>query len=379
MKATIRSDDRGTTSRAGVHSHSIQAQATGAVLADRRPAAVAQRRLQMLADASSRGQQERTLAARIGAGPTGQAREPVQRVAATPDDAGQVVQRVTDLHVQQGPSCWLFVLEAVARSGGVGTDAMRMIMESYASSDDANAQVKKASKELVPRAIGRRQAALEVTAARLAAMVTALQAYRGGQGALRNGGMISRKIAGRYARAHLDSERSVEYLTFDQGGMAPIGGVIDQYEKARDRAATLLGIVKDEEDDVGSLLQSGSLEFDAKADISDVRLTLENVPAPAYMSIRKRFSPTPQELQAGNVVDFTSRKVDTLKDTAHAVMLEHYDKTKKIVSYKDPNFGNVIFQVRIGQLRAMANAERVMIRPFIKSGANKSRLAEIAD
>jgi len=379
MKAAIRSDDRDTASRAGVHSHSIQAQATGAALADRRPAAVAQRRFQMLADASGRGQQERSLATRIGAGPAGQAREPVQRVVATPAGDGLVVQRATDLHVQQGPSCWLFVLEAVARSGGVGTDAMRMIMESYASSDDANAQVKKASKELAPRAIGRRQAALEVTAGRLAAMVTALQGYRGGQGALRNGGMISRKIAQRYARAHLDGDRSVDYLTFGNGDMAPIDDVVSQYERARDRAVTLVGIVTNEQDDVGSLLQSGSLEFDAKADIGDVRLTLENVPAPAYMSIRKRFSPTPQELQGGNVVDFTTRKVDTLKDTAHAVMLEHYDKGRKIVSYKDPNFGNVIFQVRIGQLRAMANAERVMIRPFIASGVNRSRLAEIAD
>lgn len=290
------------------------------------------------------------------------------------------IQRVSDLHIQQGPSCWLFVLEAIAASKGVNTESLRMIMHSYASSEEANQQIKNAAKEQSPRVIDRRQGALEFTADKLTAMVNSLRQYLAGGNQHHDSSTISQAVVLKKARRFLASEKSVDCLHF-VGGRADTQGIIDAYEKARIRALSLVEITKHEEDDVGSLLQSGSQEITRDQRFTDIVLTLQNADLPAYMSIRKRFKPSGADLAGavGGVINFTQRSVKQMEDTSHAVLLESYNDANKTVRYKDPNYGNPMIEVKLGQLKEMAGTGRVLIRPFIKSGASKSRLSELVD
>jgi len=291
-----------------------------------------------------------------------------------------IVQRVSDLHVQQGPSCWLFVLEAIAASKGVNTESLRMIMHSYASSEEADHQVKTASKEIAPRVIDRRQAALEVTAEKLNKMVNNLRLYVAGGNEHHDSSRILHNTVLKKSRQYLASEASVASLTF-VNNMADTQGIIDVYEKARIRALSLVEITKHEADDVGSLLQSGSQEITRDQNFSDIVLTLQHANLPAYMSIRKRFKPTGPDFAGavGGVIDFTGRSTKLMSDTSHAVLLESYNNANKTVRYKDPNYGNSMIEVKVGQLKEMAGAGRVLIRPFIKDGVSKSRLSELVD
>lgn len=290
------------------------------------------------------------------------------------------VQRVTDLHVQQGPSCWLFVLEAVAASQGVNTKSLKMIMHSYASGEDADRQVSKAKKEPIPRDISRRQAALEVTAVKLTAMVDSLNDYKNGGNDHFNSDIIAEKIVRKKARQKLESENSVDSLVF-VGGQADTQNVIDAYVLARDRATSLVNITNNQPDDVGALLQSGSQEITRDQAFTDIVATLQVARLPAYMAIRKRFKPTGQELAdaAGGIIDFTARSTKQMEDTSHAVLLDSYNDGDKTIIYKDPNYGNPMIKVKLGQLKEMAGDGRVLIRPFFKEGASKSKLADVVD
>jgi hypothetical protein len=71
-----------------------------------------------------------------------------------------VVQRETNLQIQQGPSCWLFVLEAIAKEKGLNTKYISIVMKSYPDSPGAVAKQKE--EERGGRDISKRAAALEL-------------------------------------------------------------------------------------------------------------------------------------------------------------------------------------------------------------------------
>lgn len=288
------------------------------------------------------------------------------------------IQRVTDLQVQQGPSCWLFVLEAVAKSKGLSTNYISMAMHSYASTPEADERKEKEANK--GREISKRAAALLVTADKLNEMVEKLKEYKVTVGDKYQGGLIDRKVLSRFANEKIGNSKSVNYIQFNENEKADIEGVIDSYAEAKRRAKELAEIVIHEEDDVGSLLNTGISEITKDQNIQDVHLTLANQDLPAYMATWKIYKPSQEDLRGAvnNEVDFTNKKVGALVETAHAILLVDYNAAQKIVTYKDPNYGNLKFKIKIGQLRAMAN-HRVVLRPFLKEGMNKSRLAGLKD
>jgi hypothetical protein len=96
------------------------------------------------------------------------------------------------------------------------------------------------------------------------------------------------------------------------------------------------------------------------------------------VSIRARFIPTKDELNADSgAVDLSNRDFAELKKTAHAILLDEYDEETKIVTYKDPNYGDLKLQVTHLQFQAMAGDDKVKLRPFFRDGFGKSRLAEV--
>lgn len=289
------------------------------------------------------------------------------------------VQRVTRLQVQQGPSCWLYVLEAVVQSYGIGTDFLQMVMKSYPSSEDAVAERLRLQGQ--GRDIPKRAAALELIVTRMQDMIDRLEAWRIGPGGVRANEQISEAIVRRYANRALQSDRSVEQLEFGDDGTADVQGVQQSYQAAKARAQTLAGLAAQfaGEQDVGSLLQSGMQEIDGNQDQNDVHLSLQVQPVPSYVGINKRFKPTQLEL-ANDPVDFTGRNLDTMEDSSHAILMDAYDSGGQRVTYKDPNYGNVRFIVSHVQFQAMAGDGSLQMRPFVRQqGQNQSRLAQVAD
>lgn len=306
----------------------------------------------------------------------------VQAKTLRPTFASAAIQRQTNLLVQQGPSCWLYVLEAVAKAKGIGTNYITMVMKSYPDSPEAVAKQK--DEEASGREISKRAAALELIADNMTEMIAKLHNWKIGYGGQHAGGRIKKVIVERYARQTLGTDRSVEHLTFSAvDETTDVAGIMGEYNKAKKRATKLAANTIKEEDDVASLLNTGYQTIDEGQAPSDVDLALANQNTPCYASIRMRFNvrPTDQGNGAGQVIDFTRRPISEMQPTAHAILLDSYDKGSKTAIYKDPNYGNVKIQVTHIQFQKMAGHgdEVIKLRPFFKDGASKSKLAEVQD
>ena len=130
-------------------------------------------------------------------------------------------------------------------------------------------------------------------------------------------GTTGEDLIRRYARQTLDGDGSVSAFVFPQSKRLPVDDVIHQYAQAKTRAIRLAQIVESEDDDVASLL--------------------------------------------------TQKQPSALQDTHHAILLDAYDAAN----------GNLRFLVTATQFQAMAGDTGVKLRPFFKSGHQKSLLAEL--
>lgn len=304
----------------------------------------------------------------------------VQPVSLPLQHQTKVVQRETDLQIQQGPSCWLFVLEALAKSKGVGTKYISIIMNSYVSKEAAENRKRNAARELPPRIISSRAAALEQTSVNIDLFRQKLTGYRDGEGGRRNNGYINKNVVYRYLLQTIGSGKSIKYFTFESDKI-PVQDLILEIEKAKSRADALIQIVKNEEDDIASLLNTSYVEISADQDIEDVHLSLLNQDIPSYVSVRHRYILRPGDFEnvQDETIDLCHKKINEMNPTSHAILLNRYDKNTKIVEYKDPNYGNYKLLVRIGQFRAMATGGTIKMRPFIVSGLSKSKLNDLKD
>ncbi|MEV0396377.1 hypothetical protein [Polymorphospora rubra] len=278
----------------------------------------------------------------------------------------------TELFVQQGPSCWLFVVEAVAHARVGRTRYLRAVMNSYPSGDMLD-EAMRTQAEPKP---GRRTLALRLTAQNLEALLTKLLLWDAGPGGDHNRGMIDKAVVARYARDTLGSTGSVDVL-LPNPGQYEVPFVVGEYHKAQQRAAKLVALAAEDTDEVAALLNTGRIEIGGGQAENDAHLGLCEVSVPAYASIRRRFKLRPVDATA--VVDFTARPVGEMEATTHAVLFQAYDPKAKVVTYKDPNYGNVEIRVSLAQFLAMAGNEVVKLRPFFSEGARKSRLADVLD
>lgn len=293
----------------------------------------------------------------------------------------------TDLLIQQGPSCWLYVVEAIAAASSAKTELstthLRMAMRCYPDGDsvrDAHAAQQHAPKR------PRRTIALELMAANIAGMVTSLQNWAATSGS----DDIPLSRVQEFARRHHVSRSAWQDpalgVFFDGGGeddpTTDVTGLIAAFQAG---AACADGLHRlaigagDNTNVVGLLLNTGYQVIDGKQEAADAVLSLGVQAVPSYLSVRKRFKTTAEQ-RASGIVDLTGRKLSELADTAHALLLEDFTATSESegrVTFKDPNFGNVLFVVTVAQFQAMAGNDEVKMRPFFPSGARKSALATI--
>ncbi|GAA0945933.1 hypothetical protein [Virgisporangium aurantiacum] len=283
----------------------------------------------------------------------------------------------TKLYVQQGPSCWLYVVEAVAAARATNTGRttryLRMVMNAYPSQDDveralaAHAEPKPAKRTL----------ALQLTAANLSNMVAALATWRDGEGGRRAGGQISKDLVERYARQN-SCGGAVEFLKPVSAWPTPVAGIIAEFTAATDRANRLVQLAAEGTDEAHALLNTGAMRLGGpKQRQEDTHAALCNASVPCYARIGKRFKLLPTD--TGAVADLTGRDATTMDPTTHAVLLHGYDAVNQVVTYKDPNYGDIEIKVTLAQFANMHRGEDVELLSFFSSGVKCSRLAEVLD
>ncbi|QDY09322.1 hypothetical protein FJK98_20945 [Micromonospora sp. HM134] len=207
----------------------------------------------------------------------------------------------TMLEKQQGPSCWLYVVEALAaaRAGGTGrtTRYLKIIMTSYPSEDQlTEAMIGKLS------SAQRRTVALQLVADNLDRLVRRLTEWQQGEGGRRAGGVLTRELLERYVTATVGSLRSLDHLTpRDAAGTTyDVGHLIDSYRQAQARAGTLARLAAaGGRDEVHALLNSAGAMLWSAQDAADADAALIAQSWPSYGAVRKRFkelSPAPGQV-----------------------------------------------------------------------------------
>ncbi|WP_407567159.1 hypothetical protein [Polymorphospora sp. A560] len=278
----------------------------------------------------------------------------------------------TELFMQQGPSCWLFVVEAVAHARGKGTRYLRAVMNSYPSSD----AVEEAMNAHPAPKPNRRTLALRLTEQNLDALVRKLLLWDAGPGGDHDRGLIDRTVVARYARDALGSTGSVDVL-LPEPGRYEVPYVVAEYHQAHQRAVKLVQLAAQDTNEVAALLNTGWSEIGGGQAADDAHVALCEQSVPAYAGVRRRFKL--RSTDRDDVLDCTGRPVAEMEPTVHAVLLQSYDPKTRVVSYKDPNYGNIEIRVSLTQFLAMAGDESVRLRPFFSDGVQKSRLADVLD
>src|SRR5690606_30936988 len=131
--------------------------------------------------------------------------------------------------------------------------------------------------------------------------------------------------------------------------------------EAKRRARILADIVKSG-DAPQMLLNTGAQMIDKDQDENDVHLGLSNQPLASYVSVKKRFK-LKNDDRGNKIVDYRARNSAEMEDTDHAILLDSYDKVNKVVTYKDPNYGNIEIKVTHIQFKNMAGDSDMRMLP----------------
>jgi hypothetical protein len=95
------------------------------------------------------------------------------------------------------------------------------------------------------------------------------------------------------------------------------------------------------------------------------------------MAVNMRFTIRPKD--NGDIIDFIQRDVAEMSPARHAVLLDKYDTKSDLVTYKDPNYGDVEVKVTSEQLLAMAGTGSIQLRSFSQLPGARSKLNVLAD
>ncbi|WP_406442039.1 DUF4157 domain-containing protein [Streptomyces sp. NBC_01613] len=311
-------------------------------------------------------------ARRVMSGPAPAVQRKPAPAPAVPTAAG-VVQRVTQLAVQQGPSCWLYVLEAIAEYHGLPVQALSVAMRAYPSTEVRDERLRQEHQQ--GNNVNGRELAVMMMGESLGAMVRTLDTWRSHNP---NESDITRDQVAAFARRSIGADASVGKLDF-QDDKAQFDSIHQVYVKAYDRAKQLVKKVGAAGDEVSKLLDTAPAQIDASQSLNDVRLAIENQSLPCYAGIRRRFKLGKSDV--GPVVDLTQRSAAAMENTVHAVLIDSYDKSNRVVTYKDPNYGNLEIKVSLRQFQGMAgnSSQKMTLRPYSTGPRAKPGLDDLQD
>jgi hypothetical protein len=183
----------------------------------------------------------------------------------------------------------------------------------------------------------------------------------------------------------MNTDGCVKYINFDDQGYAPIDDLIDIFTRAHQKATILQYSVMSEHSPNSSLLAGNETIVEAGDYERAVRkLDALRSKMPVYLAVKARYrvrdqdEPPPGQ-PAPHRVDWTDRS-DAMQFTSHALLLTGYDKSRRIVSYKDPNYGDIEIRITASQFIEMAGDaeynDKLRMRPY---DASQGRLRELGD
>ncbi|WP_217164635.1 hypothetical protein [Streptomyces sp. AC512_CC834] len=265
----------------------------------------------------------------------------------------KVETRKTRLYAQQGPSCWLFVLEALAQAHGLKTSDLKVAMHAYPKGAELEGE-------------DRRAEAVGIMAGNLGRMVQELKKHG------ENSPDISRQHVEAFAQA-TGTSNCLRFIKFSSMGVgenaveiAEVEGLVDVFSKALRRAVQLQTIIESPESDMKTILggdakkvKAGSSKKSATDKLKDLREKM-----PVYLSVRKRYKPRdvdyPDPSQPKPDGVYWTERTDPMESTRHALLLTGYKKG--IVSYKDPNFGDFEIRITVEQFAEMTGDKYLTMR-----------------
>lgn len=298
-----------------------------------------------------------------------------------------------ELLTQVGPSCWIFVVEAVvdayARAGNAGYDTslMAAIINLYPKHDVGDTREKE----------------LATIHAYLTEMIAALDNFKTKGKHTQISREEIRKIATRVVKRKAGVEKLPNIdkflaIFFPEPGNPPakmkwsyeVERVKRSLQKGAGLADELKNLVHGEDDAEGALMGSkGKTYIGAADDDADIALALQaNLKKPAAtVGVRQRLKPRNYAQHydaASNSYDLTGVPASDITEGGyHALMLVSVNALAKTLTYKDPNYGNAKITVTFAHLKKMAefmatvNQHGLELQSFTGLESNQAKIPAI--
>lgn len=260
----------------------------------------------------------------------------------------------TDLRVQQGPSCWLTVVESMLASEGKDTSTLKLLLNMYESSAEVDswiAQNSDKTKDMMGYT-----APMTKNMENVKDIILKLKSVRDKGGTKVNSQMTITKerlkiLLGRVSAAVVHSADEFNYVD----GSASIDQIIDVYKKVGKQLKETLKAMGNQnwKKQVHSFFKLPDTPIDKKTTWSDFVLTMKHqVKLPAWIGINQGIKG--DDLPKSDT-DFRG-KAPVFKSNNHAIMMIAYgtDGHGEFVKYKNPNRGNFVYTVTFDQFKKMA-------------------------
>ncbi|MGW6455597.1 hypothetical protein ACWF94_06650 [Streptomyces sp. NPDC055078] len=226
----------------------------------------------------------------------------------------------------------------------------------------------------------RRVEAVKKMAENLDWMVQALRSHS------KNSEEISRQDVERIAQ-EAGATKCLRFIGFERVAMgkyeveiADVGGIIDVFDEAWRRAERLRRIVDTPGSDTKEILGGDAERVRPESSVASATRKLKELreEMPVFLSVRKRYKPRerdrPDPSQPMPMGVYWTDRTDPMESTNHALLLTGYKKG--IVSYKDPNFGDIEIRITVEQFMEMAGDRYLTMRPY---DPDRGALDELGD
>ncbi len=259
---------------------------------------------------------------------------------------------------QSGPSCWLFVTEAIADQQGLDTWLLAGIIYLYPQG------------YLYPNTRANRLTTISAICGRVVRRLQ--QARARGDTVISRDNIrtaVQRSAAGEGVACNYAS--CVTHL-FALGGNYLITDVVELFRRGRQLAAAVAaGLGPDET--TPAVMGGAATVIDANSDLADIGLTLAALPH-SYLSVSNRYRPMDYPANytaATNTYDLTGLALAAIRaGGAHAILLHSVNQAAQQLTYKDPNYGDAKIVITFAQLREMARLNgTVSVRGLLVAAA----------
>ena len=267
-----------------------------------------------------------------------------------------IIQKVdTNLHVQNGPSCWLTVLESMAATfPGLELNTLRNILTMYASGTEIKeSKDKKNDKGYIK--------ALRVTKAQISTALKKIkQASFKSKHYNKNRGLISSNRLYKFLKKISPSvARIVDNLSPMQG-LIRYSDIKTILYNAIKKINQMLIEFKDKTwiEQVAIISNQVQTQFSKDNIYKDFEITMDVFSLPVWAGINKGIKGTQLPYED---TDFTNKdpKIDTCN---HAIQIVEYGKAgEEWVKYKDPKRGNIVYTVRWDQFKCFAGDSHIYL------------------